>query len=160
MCTCLWTCVCVVWETTSAHGCCGGVSICGLITQKAPVYRFHTHRPSTLTLTLTQTHTHTEDTNTPMGLQNVTTPCLPVLNNTTVSNQRASCFLVLFPKMKPAAKGLEFISSKWFDFLYDAKVKLSFCIGCTVCWGSGNALPFEIWLEIYTKHPKCVFVCP
>lgn len=38
----LWKCVRVVYETTSAHGCCGGVSICGLITQKAPVYPFHT----------------------------------------------------------------------------------------------------------------------
>lgn len=35
-----------------------------------------------------------EDTNTPMGLENVTTPWSPQPNNTTVSNQGAELVLV------------------------------------------------------------------
>lgn len=45
-------CACAVWETPSAHGCCFAVSVCGLITQKAPVYPLNSHTHTLTTQTL------------------------------------------------------------------------------------------------------------
>lgn len=109
----------------------------------------------------TQLHTHvcacTTDTNTPMGHQNVTIPCLPVPNNIAISNQRASWlfFLVLLPNMKLELKAFSSSSSLLSHFISYMMWKWNSCTLVEV-----QVIPFKIWLEIYTKHQKCVFVRP
>lgn len=53
VCMCvLKMCACAIWETPSAHGSCFAVSVCGLITQKAPVYPLNSHTHTLKTQTL------------------------------------------------------------------------------------------------------------
>lgn len=50
-CVCMYVlkmCTCAIWETPSAHEC----SVCGLITQKAPVYPLNSHTHTLKTQTI------------------------------------------------------------------------------------------------------------